>query len=66
MLVAFVDVQDRVALVLVVEPVGGEASVTVGFATGAAATVQVALALAEPLVLLTVTVKLCVPTARPE
>jgi hypothetical protein len=66
MLVASVDVHARAALVLVVEPVGGEASVTVGFGTGAAATVQVALARAEPLVLFAVTVKLCDPTARPE
>ncbi|MGC9973943.1 MAG: hypothetical protein ABSC36_00955 [Gaiellaceae bacterium] len=66
MLVASVDVHESVALVLVVEPVGGEARVTVGFAMDAATTAQVALALAEPLVLVTVTVKVCVPTARPE
>jgi hypothetical protein len=34
--------------------------------SGGEVTAQEALALAEPLVLLTVTVKLCVPTARPE
>lgn len=71
MLVAPVDVHASAALVLVVELAGAEVRVTVGdgaVGTGlvAAITAQVVLALAEPFALLTVTVNVCVPTARPE
>jgi hypothetical protein len=54
--------------VLVVSPEGADTSVTVGGWTaggGAETTVQLALALAEPLELLTVTVKVCAPMLSP-
>jgi hypothetical protein len=65
---AFVAVQASRAPVLVVLPEGADTSVTVGGWTaggGAETTVQLALALAEPLELLTVTVKVCAPMLSP-
>jgi hypothetical protein len=62
MVLAFVDVQASVTLVLAVEPVGGEERVTVG--TGRT-TCQVYDARAEPRLLATLTTKLWLPTVRP-
>jgi hypothetical protein len=61
MALAFVDVQASVTLVLDVEPVGGEARVTVG---AGRTTCQVYDVRAEPRLLVTLTTKLWLPALR--